>query len=231
MGKSAVRTEKYQLPATVDGICALVREILSGGHVKRLELDNDDALARAYRWIEETGLVEDEVTWDGALRNVPAMVEYYSDGATSFQVVVDMMLLAQDEGLHCSCWVVGVGGTDLLRKWFEVDRRKLKVDSIDSLLGFPVYPVKSLPPETLILCCSKYPSADPTEVSMAIKTSIDLGRERDAQVNEDASRGRNHTQECPPATGQLALNPRGLRRIAWRPPDSSASERPKDGSS
>jgi len=224
VGKSTVRTEKYQLPATVDGICALVREVLNGGHVKRFELDNDEALARAYRWIEETGLVEDEVTWDGALRNVPVMLEYYSDGATSFQVVVDMTLLAQNEGLRCSCWVVGIGGPALLGKWFDVDRRKLKVDVIDSLLGLPIYSVKSLPPESLILCCSKYPSADPTEVSMAIKTSIDLGREHDAPTNEDASRSRDHSQEHPSATCQLALNPRGLRRIPWHPPSSPRPE-------
>ena len=118
MSKSEVRTEKYQLPGTVDGICALVREILNGGHVKRLELDNDDTFVRAHRWVEGDGLAEEEVTWDGALRNVQVMQEYYSDGATSFQVVVDMMLLAQAEGLHCSCWVTGTMGDELLRKWF-----------------------------------------------------------------------------------------------------------------
>lgn len=219
MSKSQVHTEKYQLPATVDGICALVREVLNGGHVKRLELDNDDSFVRAHRWVESNDLAEDEVTWDGALRNVQVMQEYYSDGATSFQVVVDMMLLAQEEGLRCTCWVAGSEGPELLRKWFEVDGRKLSVGAITEILGLPIHCVKSLPNETLILCCSKYPSADPTEISMAVKTSIDLRRENDAPTVKDADRSRDHSQEHAPAARQLALGAGGLHRVPWRPPD------------
>jgi hypothetical protein len=221
VSKSAVRTEKYQLPATVDGICALVREVLNGGHVRRLELDNDDSFVRAHRWVEGDDLAEDEVTWDGALRNVKLMDEYYSDGATSFQVVVDMMLLAQEEGLHGTCWVIGTGGGDLLRKWFEVDERKLLVGGINTLLGLPIHRVKSLPDETLILCCSKYPSADQTEIEMAVKTTIDLRRDHDTRADQDIGGGGNHPQEHAPAANQLALTTGGLRRVAWRPSGAS----------
>jgi len=221
VSKSEVRTEKYQLPATVDGICALVREILNRGHVRRLELDNDDTFVRAHRWVEGDGLAEDEITWDGALRNVQVMQEYYSEGATSFQVVVDMMMLAQTEGFKCTCWVSGTGGPELLRKWFDVDRRKLPVGEVTELLGLPVYKVKSLPNETLILCCSKYPSADPTEISVAVKTSIDLRREDGAPTNEDAGRGRNHSEEHAPTTRQLAFGPGGLHRVPWHPPSAT----------
>lgn len=229
MGKSEVHTEKYQLPATIDGICALVREVLSGGHVKRLELDNDDAFVRAHRWVEVDGLTEDEVTWDGALRNVLVMQEYYSEGASSFQVVADMMFLAMEEGVHNTCWVTGTGGPKLLRQWFDVDKRKLPVGDINSLLGLPLHRVKSLPDETLILCCSKYPSADPTEISMAVKTTIDLRREPDAPGNKDADSGRGHPQEHPSAARQLAFGTGGLRRVSWRPASEPEHERPGEG--
>jgi len=33
--------------------------------------------------------------------------------------------------------VTGMGGNELLRKWFEVDRRELPVGDITSLLGCP----------------------------------------------------------------------------------------------
>lgn len=226
MPKAQIKTEKYQLPSTVDGICALVREILNGGHVARLELDNDDAFVRAHRWVEHDGLAEDEVTWDGALRNVQVMQEYYSDSATAFQVVVDMMLLAQSEGLRCSCWVMGIEGPELLRQWFEVDGRKLPIGEIRELLGLPVRVVKSLPPETLILCCSRYPGADPTEITLAVKTSIDLRRDHAAPADADADRSRNHPEEHAAAASPLALATRGLRRVAWRPPRPPGREQP-----
>src|SRR6185369_6348363 len=125
------------------------REVLSSGKVKRLELDTDDANLRALRWVEEDGLQEEEITWEGALRNVETMKEYYSDGAPSFQVVVDMMFLAKNDGLNCLCWAVGAGGLDLMRKWFEVDERALPVRDLSFLLGLQVRTLKSLPEETL----------------------------------------------------------------------------------
>jgi hypothetical protein len=217
MGKSCIRTEKYMLPATIDGICSLVREILSGGHVKRLELDNDDSFVRAHRWSENTGLEEESVSWDGALRNVPVLQEYYSDGAEPFQVVVDMLLLAQQENTHGICWATGVGNEDLLRKWFDVDGRKLPVGSIDSLLDIRVRRLKSLPEETLILCCSKYRNEDPEDVAMAIKTSMELEKENGTSGFKDAGRSGSNSKEHASATGQLVLTTGGLRRVPWKP--------------
>jgi hypothetical protein len=222
LSKSKLRTEKYDLPGTTDGICALIREVLNGGQVQRLEIDNDDTYVRVRRWVEDDGLGEDKVTWDGALRNVPNMVEYYSDEATSFQVVVDMMLLAQADGLISLGWVTGVGEDDLLRKWFELDGRSMPVGGVDYLLGLPVHRVKSLPEETLILGCSKYPGADPEEITMAIKTTIDLRRSNGTvAVDKDADRGRDHSCQHVTTAGQLALTTGGLREVPWNPPGES----------
>lgn len=218
MANPSLKTKKYALPSTVDGICSLVREILSEGRIKRLELDTEDSFVRAQQWTENTGLEEDAVSWDGALRNVSAIQEYYSDGATSFQVVVDMMLLAQESGLTGVCWATGAEHDQLLRRWFDVDKRQLPVAQIDQLLGLPVRRLKSLPEETLILCCSKYRNSDPEDVSMAIKTSIEFRRENGTPGNEDANRSGSHPQEHGSATSQLVLTTGGLRRVAWGPP-------------
>jgi len=224
LSKSELRTEKYDLPGSVDGICSLIREVLNGGHVQRVELDNDDTLVRVKRWVDEAGgLEEEEISWDGALRNVPDMMEYYSDEATSFQVVVDMMLLAQENGMHAVSWVTGTGDEGLLRKWFDVDGRALPVGDISVLLGLPIHRLKSLPEETLVLCCSKYPGADPSELMLAVKTTIDLRRSDDAHNKKD-DRGRNHSEEHPSTAPSLGLGTRGLRTVPWNPPDQSGHE-------
>jgi hypothetical protein len=169
--------------------------------------------------VEDDGLSEDVVSWDAALRNVPSMVEYYSDGATSFQVVVDMMLLAQRDGLVAIGWVTGIEEESLLRHWFEIGTRAMPVGDIDFLLCLPVHRIKSIPEETLILCCSKYGDADPEEVTVAIKTTIQLRNEDDTvAVDKDVDRSGNHSQEHSAAAGQLALSTGGLREVPWDPP-------------
>jgi hypothetical protein len=218
VGRSEIRTEKYALPATIDGIAALIREVLNGGHVKRIELDTDDSNVRAYRWVEGLGLEEEQVSWDGALRNVPEMREYYSDQSSPSQILVAMFLMAQESGLRGICWVTGLNGPTLLRSWFDIDKRKLSLGEVWDLLGLPIHPLKSLPDETLILCCSKYPSADPTEISLAVKTTIDLRRDRDQAIREAPGRSGNHTEEYSATVSQLAITTGGLRTIPWSKP-------------
>jgi hypothetical protein len=218
VAKAKLHTEKYAVPATIDGIVALIREVLSGGRVKRIELDTDDSSVRAYRWVEEVGLEEEEVSWDGALRNVPVMKEHYNDNSTPYQLVVDMFLSAQDAGLRGVCWVMGMGGPNLVRKWFDTERRKLALGELNDLLGLPIHTIKSLPDETLILCCSKYPSADPTEISLAIKTTVDVRSGHAKEVSRPLGEGGDHTKEHAPATVQVALTTGGLRTVAWGKP-------------
>ena len=97
--RSERKLERYPLPPTADGICTLIRNILNGEHVGRIELDTGDEYVRAWRFVEKDEMSEPGVNWDGALRNIPSMTEYASDDASPFQVLVDMMLLAQEEKL------------------------------------------------------------------------------------------------------------------------------------
>jgi len=212
--KSEKKLEKYELPTTIDGICSLIRHILDGGHVCRLEIDNDDAYVRVWRWVERNDLAEPDVNWDGALRNVD-MVEYSSAQASPFQVLVDMMLLATDRGFKCTTWALGMGGAVLLKDWLSLSSRNMPVGVPAYLLSLPILELKSLPPETLILCCSKFPNADPSEVSLAIKTTVDV-RGLNEPDNSSFGRSGNHSEEHAPAAHQLAVGSRGLRTVPWK---------------
>jgi hypothetical protein len=217
--KSKRQIERYALPNSVDGICALVRQVLEGGHVERLELDNNDAYVRAIRWVEHNDLEEPDVTWDGALRNMSSFLEYSSEGASPFQVVVDMTILASSKGLKAACWVTGIGGRDLLLQWFNLHERGMPTTAFRTMVGIEVTELKSLPPETLILCCSDITNAEPSELTLVIKTTIDLrGSHVEDSVEDVRADGRvgNHPQEHSPATYQLALNPRDLPRVPWK---------------
>lgn len=218
--KSRVRVEKYPLPATTDGIVSLVREVLSQGKVQRIELDNENDV-RVLRELEaeDPDLVEPDVSLDGALRNVE-MIEYSSEGASSFQVVVDMTQLMRHENHHCICWAIGTGD-DLLEQWLEFRERGMPSD-INFLLNLPVRRLRSLPEDTLILCGSKYPGAEAEEVTLAVKAAVEIRRsnelERPVQSRPSDDRVGNGPTERPSTASQLAIAAGGLRRTKWIPP-------------
>jgi hypothetical protein len=213
--RSEKRLEKYELPSTIDGICSLLRHLLEMGHVGRIEMDNDDAYIRVWRWVERNDLSEPDINWDGALRNLGSFMEYSSAGAGSFQVLVDMMLLAYSEGLKSVVWATGSGGSALLKEWLNLKARGMPTGDISYLLGLPILELKSLPKETLILCCSKFPNADPAEISLAIKTTIDV-RGTNVQDLGDDDRVGDHSQEHAGTVGPLALSARALRPVPWK---------------
>lgn len=199
-----IRKEKYPCPDTVDGICSMVREILSGGMVQKLELDLDGPIRvqRAVE-VEDPDLVEPHMDWDGALRNVD-MIEYYSEGASAYQVVIDVMQVMQKERLNATCWVGGAGGEELLDRWFEFRERGMPTGA-ELILGRPVHRLKSLPEETLILCGSKYPDADPDEISLAIKFAMELRRSHEHPSGKTDDRERTDTGEHFASACELAL--------------------------
>ena len=219
--KSDKRLEKFDLPKSIDGICALVREVLDGGNVDRLEIDNEDSYVRAWRWVERDDLDEPDIGWDAALRNVPTMIEYASEGASPYQTIVDMMLLAQNERMHCTAWAVGNGGIKLIGEWLELRSREMPVTSVNPLLNLPVKELKSLPEDTILLCCSKYPRADPGEITMAVKAAIELRSEHVGRVHEADDRSGNNSEEHATAARTLGLGGRGLREVSWKGPSDA----------
>jgi hypothetical protein len=150
-------------------------------------------------------------------------IEYYTEDATPFQVVVDMMQLLHKEARHPTCWVTGLSEQNppLIDQWLEWKERGMP-GGTDHLLGLPVRVVDDLPEETLILCGSEYPSADTDEITMAIKTAVEFRsegheREPDSEVHDDSV--RPSAEGSSPTAGQLALAADGLRRVEWKPPD------------
>lgn len=207
--------EKHNLPDTVDGICSLVRQILNEGSVRRLELDVDDVV-RVVRTVEADDLDEPMTDWDYAVRNVDEMAEYWSEGASAFQVIVDMTYLVQKEGLRCTCFVTGRDESDLLDRWLELKERGMPVGT-KGLAGLPLYRLRSLPEEALILLGSRYASPDPSEVTFAVKTTIEIRSDHERDTSSQVVGGvGSDPQIYPPAAHQLAVGSGGLRRIPWK---------------
>jgi len=211
--KYDVRAEKYPLPSTIDGIISLFRELMNEGNVQRIEFDTS-APVRVLRLVEadDPSLLEPSLDLDGVLRNVN-MLEYISEDASSFQVLVDMMQLLNFEKKHCICWAVG-SGEDLLSEWLEFERRGMP-DEVMSLLNLPVRRLRSLPEDTLILCGAEYPGAYPEEITLAVKTAIEIRRPHDeanAQKRQSDDTVWHDPTKRPPAARELALTAGGLRK-------------------
>ena len=211
--RSKTKTDKYPLPSTVDGICALVRKVLTEGTVQRLELDVDDVV-RVTREVPPNEMDEPDVDWDAALRNVASFLEYHSEGASPFQVLVDMALLVANEGLRCSAFVIGANSH--IEEWLDLSRRGMPGLS-GALLGIPIQVVDFLPGETIILCASLYPSGDPSEVSFAVKATMEILDEPSQTGSETPDRGRSDSTELDTAADQLEVIAGGLRSVRWEP--------------
>jgi hypothetical protein len=219
---SRAKVEKYPLPTTVDGICSLIREILAAGSVQRIELDvqNPVRVIRSTDNTEGADLEEDSLDLEGVLRNIE-MVEYTSGSASPFQVVFDMMQLVHKERLNSVCWVSGSGCEKTLDEWLELKRRGMPVE-LGKLMGLPVHQVKFLSDDTLILCASPYPSAEFDELSLAIKTAVEIrrpshGNQRASSGSETNDSIRSDPGSDSTPTNKLASSPRGLRRVDWKP--------------
>jgi hypothetical protein len=188
-----------------------------------MEFDIDDNV-RVVRMVEDDPeFSEEDVGWDAALRNVEDFVEYASEQASPYQVIFDMMHLVDKERLNCACWVTGIGDENLLDKWFELTERGMPSEG-DSIVGLPLYQLRSLPEETLILCGSKYPSPEPSEITFVVKTTLEVrssdesgstpSREVDGSIGDSPG-------ELPEAANQLALAPRRLRKVDWKSASNS----------
>jgi hypothetical protein len=220
--KPSTRVEKYPLPSGVEAIISLMREIMNEGSVQRIELDVELPV-RVVRNVEpgDPLLAEVDIGLKGVLRQVE-FIEYYSEGATPFQVVVDMMQLLHKEVRHPICWVTGPSDQEppLINTWLEWKERGMPAGT-DHLLGLPVRTVDDLSEDTLILCGSEYPSAETSEITMAIKTAIEIRSENEREPSEreahDDPVGLGARQRHPTAS-QLALSAGGLRRVEWEPP-------------
>ena len=213
------RVERYPLPKTIEGICATVRDVLTGGSVQRMELDVGEPLIRVVRVITDVGLEEPDIGWDAALRNVAVMLEYSSERASPFQVLVDMFLLVQQRKMVAACWAAGTGDEGLLGKWLELVDRGMPSE-LPGLLGLPIHFLKSLPEESLVLCASRYPNPEPNEVSLAVRTAIELRRGYDSEhvASETAHHVGSDSGKHTPTVDQLEIAAGGLVLPAWGQP-------------
>jgi hypothetical protein len=190
---------------------------MEAGSVQRIEVAMDSPV-RVSRIVEngDPDLQEPNISLDGVLRNIE-MIEYASEKASPFQVLVDMTQLVRREGLNCVCWATGVDEENLLNRWLEFEERGMPA-GVEYLLDRPIHRLRSLPEDTLILCGSNYPSADHTELTLAVKTAIEVRRPKNERLSSRSSDDsiRTGSKEYGPATGQMAIASGGLRRVDWK---------------
>ena len=216
----STRVEKYPLPGTVEAILSLMREIIEGGSVQRIEMDVDLPV-RVVRNVapEDPMMQEVSIGLKGVLRQVE-FVEYYSEDASPYQVVVDMMQLLHKEGRYPICWATGYGDLNTLDQWLEWKERGMPAGT-EYLLGIPVKILDDLPEDTLILGGSEYPSAEAEEITLAVKTAIEVRSEDDERkpAREADDPVRPSARQCPSTASQLALAAGELHRVEWSEPD------------
>jgi len=224
--KTRVKVEKYPLPPTVDGICSMIREILAPGLVQRIELDIDSPIrvTRSVPLEDGKELEDDDVDLEAVLRNIE-MIEYTSENASPFQVIFDMMQLVNNEKLNPVFWVGGTGSEKLIDEWLELRTRGMP-GGLNRLLGIPVQRIKSLSEDTLILCASLYPSAGVDELSLAVKTAIEIRRpshdtQRTAPCGQVDDSVRRDSGASDSPAHQLAAVARGLHKVDWKPDGQS----------
>ena len=215
--RSRLRLERYPLPKTTEDICSQIREILKGRNVVHLELSIDNPIIRVMRQVTSEELEEDSVTWDIALQSIENMIEYSSEGASAYQVLVDLLQLVSAEELHALRWITGAGGTQFINQWLEVKERGMPRHN-GLLLGLPIMEITSLPMETLVLCAAQWPNAGPEEVSFAVKTVMELIKHEERRSDTSSKTidpvGDIAGKYASTVEG-LALTARGLRRVPW----------------
>lgn len=209
-----LRREEHELPKSVESILALMRDILSSGNVYKFVLESGNPVL-VYRQSDESGLAETELTLDDALQRAE-IFEYENPEASPFEVMFDITHVVTSYGGYPVCWATGMNQTDLLDRWVKAEERGLP-GTVDTIFTFPVFRMKMLPEDTLILCAAKRQDGEIDDVSLAVKTAIELrgpyadeGSVADHPVGDDPKGGAR-------AAGGVEAPPEGGSRGGWIP--------------
>lgn len=172
--KESLRTEKYPLPTTVEGILSILREVLSGGRVRRIELDTDLPI-KVIREVETSSEChEPDMDLDAALHKV----EMLECSGEPMEAIAKMTRQLYRRNLFPCCWVIGP--SSLLDTWAHPYEPEFYAGQ-DYFLNVPVRIIRSLASDTLILCGSQYKNADAEDIDFAVKTSMELRRDYESE--------------------------------------------------
>lgn len=192
----ALQREEYPEPNSKKGVVSLVDEILKiQGGVERIILERGQPV-RVWRWTEKNDLFEESPTLEGALAHAE-IIEYVNpdESKTAPEELFHVMSVLKNEAHKPVCWATGRNQTGLLRKWLRVDEQGVPFDQSE-LLGIPIEHLKSLPEDTLLLCGARHYNADTHEVTIAIKTAIEIkGSKHDEEEIDRYALGVRDTAE------------------------------------
>jgi hypothetical protein len=156
----------------MEGIVSMVREILSGGKVRRIELDVGLPIKVLRDVSGDTSLEEPGIDIDAALRKAE-MIEFTELTPSNIQTALAMDNELWRRNVWPSFWVVSPGSC--LEKWVEVCLGAVVYRGGQRyFLNIPIQTLKSLPDDVLILCGSIFKNGDVDDVSFAVKTSMEI---------------------------------------------------------
>ena len=211
--KRTLRRETYPLPEGTEAVVALVEEVLSAeGPVHKILLEESQPI-RVYRWVKEDRLAEPQADIEAALRNVD-LFEYDSGGGTPFEALWDMMALVKAEQHWPICLVTGIQ-EDLLSSWFQM-RSRGRPWTLEDMFALPVYQIQSLSEDTLILCGADFKEAEPEDMTIAVKTAIEMRKNDGDSRSTTSDQVRNDPYKHTSAAGEVETSSGGSSS-GWSP--------------
>ena len=220
--KVPVKREDFILPGNVDEIVETIRNILNDGHVQGLIMTNGQPI-KVYRAVQAEDIT-DNVSIDVILGSID-IFEYVADSShLPSDRVVGMCKLLAKEKLNPVCFITGPNKTGLLDKWFSIEESGLP-RGVDSLIGLPVIRNDGINEDTLVLCGAEDPFPDIEDITVAIKTDIELRGKNEYQrssgnttSSKTADRSGSDSEEYGQPANQLGDSPTERGETSWVPP-------------
>jgi hypothetical protein len=161
-------------------------------------------------------MAEVEVTLDDSLQR-SEIYEYENPEASAFEVLFDMTHVVTAYGGFPVCWATGMNQTDLLSRWVDAEARGLP-GALDTIFTFPVCRMRMLPEDTLILCAARRRDGDIEDVSLAVKTALEMRGATHDQPRSEADHPVGDPPEGDPgAAGGVEAAAQGGPEGGWIP--------------
>jgi len=206
-----VKREEHPLPRTPEAISSLVDSIVRGGSVQKIIIENGRPV-RVYRnVVTEDEFEEQDMDIDAALRNAP-MFEHSGEGRP-LRILFELTQGLTEEKQRPVCFVSGQNSKGIVYQWLGIEKKSLVIGN-EELFGIPLIRIRSLPEETLILCGSPYADAEPKDITLALKVTMEVHNE---SVDGDVGQGGSDSEGVAQGDEELENGGGGDGPVTWVP--------------
>lgn len=214
-----MKREQHRLSTgQTEEILSVLREVLEPRDVHKIVIESGHPMLVYRQKSEEADpLEEEDISLDGAIRNSD-MIEYDNQGASSFEIVHDMFYILLSEGMNPVCWATGPEqGAQTLEGWLKLEERGLpRPKNMDNLLGQPVFRLKTLPQDTILLCGSSRDGGEAQDVEFVIKATVEMRDKNEASRSIDRPVGNGQERDPTPAD-EVGSSARRGDEDSWNP--------------